>query len=1199
MKFREVFRFELAYQLRRPWTWMFFAVLLVLSFMLTRDGTLAEALYEEFFVNSPFAVAKTTVVGGLIWLLVAAVVAGEAAARDVGTGMHPLVWTTPISRTEYLGGRFVAALVLNALLMLAVQAGIVIGVYLPGIDAEVMGPFRPAAHLTAYAYLALPTVFVATSIQFAFALRSGRAMSGYLGSMLLLFMGFFVASLLLFSLRSLGMLLDPIGIRFVVDDMSHLWTTTEKSVRLIELEGLILGNRLLWLGVGVVTLAMTWLSFRFEHRTERAAWRWWARRREAHAPVPSGIGGAVSTPTIVPQAARTFGFPLHARQTLAIAWDSFRSSAMSWAGLALLLGLPLLAIPVVIDQMVGGAAPLVPTTMQVLEELTAPVTSELSRWIIIPLLSIFFTGELVWREREAGLGEITDAMPGSDWASFIGKLLGIAMLLVAFLAAQMMAGMLAQTILGYSEFQVALYLKVLFGFQLPEYLLFAVLALAVHVMVDQKYVAHLVAIIAYVVIILAPMFGIGHNLLIYGAGPPWSWTAMSGFGPNVGPWVWFKLYWAVWALLLALVAMLLRVRGREGGTGVRLLLARRRLAGATAWTAAVAVGLIIAFGGFIFYNTNVLNTYRTDAERTRLQAEYEQRYKRYGDVPQPRVQGTQLNIEIHPRRRAAHIRGTHSLVNDSDVAIDTIHVATAPGMTPGMLTFGQRAAALILADDERGHRIYDLATPLQPGDSLRLDFEVSIQPRGFRNGGVDASVVANGSYFTNSSFPAIGYQQGRELIVAGARREHGLPERPVLASLYDAKAPLVRAGRVTVGAIVATDDDQVAVAPGRLRRTWTEGGRRYFDYSADADVGMEHGFFSANYAVRESQWKDVAIQVFHHPAHTANLERMLRAVHASLEYYTAHYGPYRHGYLSVVERAGNGTGMHADAAMITHSSGFALWSPREGPGNLDMPSAIVAHEMGHQWNVPPAYVEGLPVMSESLAWFAAMQVLRASYGPAQLRHLLTFMRQPHPYPPIRRGEPLLRGQDPYMSYRRGPFALHALTEYMGVEKINTALRRLIEKHGSGEPPLATTLDLYRELDTVAPDSLKYLLHDLWEVNTFWKFEASEVSARQTGEGSWQVTLRVNARKVASDSAGVETELPMDEWVPIGVFARGEPGDELSAPIHLQMHRIRSGEQTITVTVSREPDLAGIDPHHILDWDEGEDDDNIEAVKIVR
>jgi hypothetical protein len=254
--------------------------------------------------------------------------------------------------------------------------------------------------------------------------------------------------------------------------------------------------------------------------------------------------------------------------------------------------------------------------------------------------------------------------------------------------------------------------------------------------------------------------------------------------------------------------------------------------------------------------------------------------------------------------------------------------------------------------------------------------------------------------------------------------------------------------------------------------------------------------------------------------------------------------------------------------------------------------------MAHQWNVPYAFVEGAPVMSESLAWYYAMQVVREQYGPAQLRRLLSFMRQPYPIAPIRRGEPLLRGLDPYMSYRWGPFALNALSEYMGVERVNTALRRLNGKHRSGTPPLATTLDLYRELQAVTPDSLQSLLRDLFEVNTYWQVATERVTATPTEGGTWRVTLDVRARKVVLDSTGVENEVGMDEWVEVGVFARAESGDELSAPLYVQKHRIRSGEQTITVTVPREPVLAGIDPHHLLDWEEREDDDNIEGVEIV-
>lgn len=1201
MRLREIVRFELAYQARRAWPWLIFAALIVFAFVMTRDGSLAEALLDEFLLNSPFAVAKTTVIGSLIWLLVGAAVAGEAAARDVATGMHPLVYTAPVGKAAYLGGRFLAAFALNALLLLAVQAGILLAIYLPGVDAALIGPFRPATYLTAYAFLALPNAFVATALQFALAAWAGRPMAAYLASLLLFFMAYVVATFLFFQgRRDLTNLLDPIGVHFILSELSHAWTTFEKSWRLIELEGVVLTNRLLWLGVALGALAATYVRFRFAHRAVGAWPRRGARRRDARPPLPAGGATAASTP--LPHAPRTFGLATSVRQTLAIAWSSFRAIATSWAGLALLVAIPPLTTLVVLDQMELNGVPLIPSTARVIVELTAPLSAELSRWVLVPLLVIFFAGELVWRERDAGLGELAAALPGSEWPPLVGKLLGLGLVLGLFMALLTAAGVLAQTVLGYHDYKLGLYLAALFGLQLPEYLLFALLALVVHVLADQKYIGYMAAIVAYAFIAFAPMFGVGHSLLVYGAGPGWSYTEMRGFGPFLGPWLWFKLYWAAWALLLAVVARLLWVRGSESGLRARLRLARRRLTGPTRGAAATAAGLILALGGFIFYNTNVLNEYQSAADIAERHAEYERRYKRYQGIPQPRLTGTRLRVEIHPERREVRIRGSYSLMNGGDAAIDSVHVSTVPGAGPAALAF-DRAAALVVADEDRGYRIYALERPLEPGGALRLDFEARIEPRGFRNQGLDASVVANGTYFTNRGWlPAIGYQQSRELIAAGERREHGLAERPVVPSLDDVAARMGWAERTTFDAVLGTAEGQVAVAPGRLLRTWAEGGRRYFHYATDAPIGGEYALFSADYVVHESTWspaagsgQPVTIQVFHHPGHTRNLERILRSIRASLDYYSAHFGPYRYGHLSVVERPGQGAGMHAEASMITHEEGFAFWSPKGGAESLDLPSAVVAHEMAHQWTIPYAVTEGAPVMSESLAWYYGMQVVRESYGEAQLRRLLSFMRQPYPYPPIRRGEPLLRGLDPYMSYRRGPFALLALGEYVGTERVNTALRRLVEKHGSGAPPLATTLDLYRELQAVTPDALQYLLHDLFEVNTFWELEAGRVTAEPTQAGAWQVTLEVRARKVVADEAGAETEVPMDELVPIGVFAPGADGDELGAPLYSQLHRVRSGEQTITVTVPGRPALAGVDPYHLLDWEEGGDDDNIAGV----
>ena len=93
-------------------------------------------------------------------------------------------------------------------------------------------------------------------------------------------------------------------------------------------------------------------------------------------------------------------------------------------------------------------------------------------------------------------------------------------------------------------------------------------------------------------------------------------------------------------------------------------------------------------------------------------------------------------------------------------------------------------------------------------------------------------------------------------MAAGVRRQYGLAPRPAVPSLDDAEARRIRVGGdpITFEAIVGTSGDQVAVAPGVLRRTWTEGGRRYFHYVTDVPINNQYGVFSAGYAVHEEQW---------------------------------------------------------------------------------------------------------------------------------------------------------------------------------------------------------------------------------------------------------------------------------------------------------------------------------------------------------
>ncbi|HEX6693479.1 MAG TPA: ABC transporter permease [Longimicrobiales bacterium] len=1190
MKLRGIFRFELAYQLRRPWPWLAFSALLIFAFQNTRAGVVPVTLPQDFILNSPFIITTVTVFSSMIWLLVASPLAGEAGARDISSGIHPLVYATPVTRLEYLGGKFLAAFVLNAFVLLGVQGGSVLGVYAGGVDPAIIGPFRITAYLAAYAFIALPNAFIASTVQFTFALVSGRSMASYAASVMLLF---FAAPVPLIVWMVLGepviaKLMDPIGLMAIMNEMMSEWTIVEKNVRMFTLQGPMLWNRALWVGIASVTLSVVYLRFRFHHRTAVAMP--WTRVARRFAPKLQSPATASRKDVRVPGATQTFGPATHLRQVASVAGSSFRMIATSPAGLFLLAAFPAMLAFLLPFESEHWGVPLMPRTDYILtKHLTGALLAPNNYWLVVPLLILYFAGELVWRERDTGLSENVDATPVPDWVLLLGKFCGLSLALAAMMVMVTVSGVIGQTVMGYHDYRLDVYAKILFGLQLPGYLLFAVLALVINVAINQKHVALIVSLVAYVCLIFARRLGIEHNLLIYSGGPGWLYSDLRGFGGSIAPWAWFKAYWGAWALAFLVLARLMWVRGRETGVSARLRIARRRISGRTAGVLATAVALVVGLGGFVFYNTNILNDYNSASSSIERRAEYERRYGRYDGIAQPERTATSVRLEIYPERGAATVSGSYTLVNNTDLAIDSLHVAPTPVVHTRITT--DRPAALVLDDKVLHHQIYRLARPLQPGESMKLLFDVSYEPRGFRNDGGSEAITPLASRFTGSMLPGIGYQTSRELTSPDERREQGLPRKVTYPAPDDVSPEIATGSGATFEAVVGTSAGQTAVAPGTLRREWTEGGRHYFHYAADQPINGMIIFYSSAYAVHREMWKDVEIKVFLHPRHAANLETVLRSARASLDYYTTNFGPYPHRFLQIIEEPRDYLGMGVDGSgVVTGGEGFFILKPR--PEGLNLPFQVVAHEVGHLWwgsQLKYAPAEGAPLLSESLAWYSAMQVVEDELGKEQLRELMRHMREPSPIPPIRTGLPLLRAMDPYAGNRKGPFAFFALAEYIGDDKVNLALRRLLEKNRN---TATTTLELYDELNAVTPDSSKTLLRDLFETDTYWTFDTKKATAVQTPDGRWQVTFELDAHKAMADSAGKESTLPMDELVEIGVFAEAVPGRILGEPLYVKKHRIRTGLQTITITVPVKPARGGIDPYNLLDWEEG---DNIETI----
>jgi hypothetical protein len=1163
MRFGEVFRYEFSHRLRSVSTWLYAGFLFLIAFWVIHVAVTGT---NPIHVNAPEELAyKTALFCGLFSILVTAGLFSDAAIRDRAAGMDPLLFTTRLHPAEYLGGRFLAALAINSILLAAIPIGLAVATKMPYLPRDAFGPNDLAAYLQPVLLFLLPNLVLVGAILFTIAALTRQTIPVYLGA-IAIFIGYLVAANYWSGITNpmLSALADPLGIN-ALKAMTAYWTASERNARLIGFPSMLLWNRLLWLAIAAALLAILQRTFRFTQGKERVR-----GSKTVDAPGERRYSGAV------PQIRGVFGPRTRMRQTLAvtrqalaeaISGRAFPVAFLAAIGLVLLWGWNV------------GAIYIDTVTWPVTHLIANVVLSE--RAIFIPWLVIaLFAGELVWKDRETGAAPIADAAPVRTGIVLLGRFLALVALIALFQLALMIGGILLQILQGYYVFELGLYLRILFGWNLAGYVLLAAFAMTVHVLVNHKYVGHVVVLLA-TVFNYSASYGI-HHLLIYNAGPRLTYSEMNGFGPFVTPFVWFKLYWAAWAMLFAIVTMLFWVRGPELGIRQRLATARARFTARTARLAGLAVALILGIGGFIFYNTNILNAYLPPQNAGLPQAEYERRYARYANVPQPVIDGAELRFEIYPEAPAVDMRGSYRLVNRTGVPIRSVHIETPSGRDYEVrsMTFDRNAKAEVI-DPEHGYRIFALECALAPGQSMQFSFNVAFRPRGFRHGGGQTMVVRNGSYFDRRLLPFIGYQPGFEVSGDAERKRYGLPSQPMPgpgdAAARQYQSRFRDGDRMHVETIVGTAPDQIAVVPGMLRRSWTENGRRYFHYASRIPETFAASVFSAKYAVEKGRWGNVSLEIFHHPPHRADLARMMSAMQASLDYYTSTFGPYPYRELRIVEvppYSINGRAFPSALALAEQN-----FITRTGPGLVDLTFFGTAHEIAHQWwggQIRPAYAKGRGFVSESLANYSAMLVTEKVLGPAEARRVYDYQMNRYL---TQRGEtgrdvPLLEVDDhPHVSYGKGAVAMYTLREHIGAEAVNRALRRFLEKYRGSGPPYPTSLDLYAELRAVTPPSLHYLLTDLFETITLWDLKTQRATARRLPDGKYEVTLEVLAQKLRADGSGVETPTPMNDLVEVGIFAPGKDD-----PFYLARHRIHTGKQTLRIIVPQEPSRAGVDPN---------------------
>jgi ABC-2 type transport system permease protein len=1196
--------FEWRYQTQR---WTFAAVAAAffgLGFVLAATGFGP----PDVALDAPYAVAQSVGIASLLAVLAATLFAANAALRDDEHRVAEIVYATAMSERQYLIGRFVGALAALTAAFVLVLPGLWLGTYAVAHEASRVGGFALAPYLGALAILALPNLLLATAVAFAVALASRSALATYVGGVVLYFL-YFGAALASGSPLMAGSAqpseqvvfwaarLDPFGLSAFYATTRY-WTVAERGVRAFDLTGALGVNRLLWLVLVGLLLAI--VAHRFAFRLPRGTGRRGLERRGT-ARLRDGVDHAELPCAPLPRALPVGGI---------------RAAVAGWRGLVGMelrhacTGWPLPALLVAWVAFVGieltqtfrhrefGTAWL-PATPLVLAEVTQPLA------LFGLLLVLVFAAELVWRERTAGMHEIVDATPIPSGVLVTAKLAALGALVLLFAGVAAATGMGFQLASGWNALEPGRSMAALAFVALPL-LLVAVLVTLVQVVVPNRHLGLVVGVLVVLVWHLGAFGGPGHPLLRYAGLPEVGYSELAGFTPERTSYVGFALYWMAFAGLLVVVAMALWRRGTEPALGER---GRRAWASRNGWRwlAAAAAVSWVGLGAVLHAELERTGGHRTAEEVEAWRADYERRYRHLETLPQPVAVDLEVAVDLFPQQLRATLTGRYRLENRTDTAIESIWIATRRDLARVELTVDGRTSEE--ADAGFGMHHFVLPQSLAPAATAELAFTFDLDRSG-ATAEAPRDLLANGSFLLGHLvLPSVGYRRSFELADPQARERQGLPSRQRDSAFGEGEGVEAEA-MVPIGfaAVVSTTADQIAVAPGRLLATTERDGRRSFHYRAEAPISPVVAFASGRWVVERRERDGVAIEVLHHPGHGRNVEAMLDAAARTLDYGRRVLGPYPHAELRLVElpstsalaRRGTGFAVPGLVFLLEHS-GF--YTDRSDPARVDVVSKRVAHEVAHQWfghQLSPQPAPGATALVESLARDTELRILAGLHGEGAVAPVLAHELDRYLAGRTAGVEPPLvavEGES-WLYYAKGALVMTALRDLVGDAAVERALGALFAAVRAGSQPNARDLVAALEHqaateETVgapieaavrvpndssmrAPVDARGLIVDWWNRVVLYDLAIRSAQATPVDGGRQRVELAIDARRIELRGEA-EHPLPLDEELELAFYA-DDPGVAGGGDPPLLVERVRlGGPGRLVVEVDARARFVLLDP----------------------
>ncbi len=1112
--FSETFLFELYYRRRRATTIVYFIVVFFLTLVTVASPTLrVTGTADDTAANAPYTIALVVVVLSFFCTIITSALVGVAVIRDIEHNMSPLLFTTRVTKGSYLLGRLAGTLVIlfgiHAAILLGAYIGFLIGPYSPwsvSWETKTILPFDGWAYFQPFLLFTVTDVFIAGSLFFCIGALVKKHSIIYTQGAALLLLYQIANTMFLQQMEKqrLAAIIDPFAVQTFVY-MTRYWNSSAQNTLLVPFSDVMLLNRLLWLAIAAAMIAFTYWKFDFTQRTTTPH------------PLPN-TPSFIHSNNLAPrtQSSTLKQFLLLTRFYLVTTCRDVSFLTIIGAGVVVLIVRSL-------DITKAFGSHVEPTTQNVLTMIG-------SFTLFFLIIVVFYSGELIWKERQQKIHAITDATSTPTSMFILSKYCSLLLVYLIFLGVFTLFGTFLQMSNGYRDYHFEAYFGTLY---LETFLNLALLtagAIFVQVLSGNKFVGFVMIIVFILAMRALAAANSDHSLATFGSGTLGVFSDMNGFGSLLAPFLWLKSYWVLFIIILFAPAVAMYRRGTDNNWRA----GKRRVSRSVQRVAMASTVLMVITGFHIYFNSAdalpKINEERNDTSQSKESF---------------RVVGLSLSIDLFPSERTFIANGTYTIVFHGDQRSDQLVIATPAieGYTTELDVPGKE----IEKSTPESTREFKLSESLVPGDTVKYSFRSRFKPRALETKNPNTEIVYNGTVIGTRYFPAPKY--------------------------IDPFSKMRLAASLTT--------DQIGVAPGHLISRTSHEGRNTFAFDTRVAIPYSFALFSANYEQQTIEHRGVKIHAYYDSHHERNIDQILQAARKGMEVLETDIGPYPYDDFSIVEVPNSwpAASSYPTLAAFSESAIYRV-KIKQPQQDLDVPFYTTVHEVARQWwnfSVVPSPQPGSGLLKEGPPQFYAMMATRTQTSPSTFKNYLRL--ELDAYLLGRTGEkgrevPLDKSVDrAYIAYNKSALAFVGLQDRITADSVQAALRRYYRAWSrSDRGPMPS--DLLNELRAVAPDTSKYIVSDLFERITLFENKIIEGGYQKVGPNRYLVTIKVAVQKIQIDNDGLVRDVPPLDWIDVIAFT--EKSEELEI-IYEKKYRFDREKTTIVFETRTPPTRVGIDP----------------------